>query len=60
MGFFAKLCDAADKAGKVLTTHWMQRSGENDLPGIVSLNDAPTTTPQYRNTNFAEDSLAKG
>jgi hypothetical protein len=30
-----------------------------DLPGMVSLNDGPTTTPQYRNTNFAEDSLAK-
>jgi hypothetical protein len=26
---------------------------------MVSLNDAPTTTPQYRNTNFAEESLAK-
>jgi hypothetical protein len=26
---------------------------------MVSLNDGPTTTPQYRNTNFAEDTLAK-
>ena len=59
MVFFAKLCDAADKADKSLTTHWMQRSGEDDLPGMVSLNDGPTTTPQYRNTNFAEDTLAK-
>ena len=57
MVFFAKLCDAADKAGSGLTTHWMQRSGAN-LPGLVSLNDGPTTTPQYRNTSFAEDSLA--
>jgi energy-coupling factor transporter ATP-binding protein EcfA2 len=59
MVFFAKLADAADRADEKLTTHWMQRSGENDLPGMVSLNDGPTTTPQYRNTNFAEDSLAK-
>jgi hypothetical protein len=58
MVFFAKLCDAADKAGEDLTTHWMQRSGEDDLPGHVSLNDAPTTTPKYRNTDFAEGSLA--
>jgi hypothetical protein len=57
MVFFAKLCDAAEKAGSDLTTHWMQRSSDN-LPGLVSLNDGPTTTPQYRNTNFAEDSLA--
>jgi hypothetical protein len=57
MVFFAKLCDAADKAGSGLTTHWMQRSGAN-LPGLVSLNDGPPTTPQYRNTSFAEDSLA--
>jgi hypothetical protein len=59
MVFFAKLCDAADKASQALTTHWMQRFGEDDLPGMVSLNDGPTTTPQYRNTNFAEDTLAK-
>jgi AAA domain-containing protein len=59
MVFFAKLCDAADRVDEVLTTHWMQRSGKQNLPGTVSLNDAPTTTPQYRNTNFAEDSLAK-
>ena len=59
MVFFAKLCDCADKACEVVTTHWMQRAGEGDLPGIVSANDGPTTTPQYRSTNFAEDSLAK-
>jgi hypothetical protein len=59
MVFFAKLCDAAARASETLTTHWMQRSAENDLPGTVSLNDAPTTTPQYRTTNFAEESLAK-
>ena len=59
MVFFAKLCDAADRADQPLTTHWMQRSGDGDLPGMVSLNDGPTTTPQYRSTNFAEELLAK-
>lgn len=58
MVFFAKLCDAAHKGGQAPTTHWMQRSGDSGLPGTVSLNDAPTTTPQYRSTNFAEESLA--
>jgi hypothetical protein len=56
--FFAKLADAAEKAGTPFTTHWMQRSADNK-PGMVSLNDAPTTTPQYRKTTFAEDTLAK-
>jgi energy-coupling factor transporter ATP-binding protein EcfA2 len=57
MVFFAKLGDAADKAGAEITTHWMQRSGDN-VPGLVSANDAPTTTPQYRKTDFAEATLA--
>lgn len=56
--FFAKLGDAADKLGLTPATHWMQRSAD-DKPGVVSLNDAPTTTPQYRNANFAEDTLAR-
>lgn len=56
--FFAKIADAAEKAGTSPTTHWMQRSPDNK-PGSVSLNDAPTTTPQYRKTTFAEDTLAK-
>nr|WP_246820424.1 AAA family ATPase [Bradyrhizobium iriomotense] len=59
MVFFAKLCDASDRLEEKITTHWMQRSGDQNLPGMVSLNDGPTTTPQYRNTGFAEDSLAK-
>lgn len=58
MVFFAKINDAADKAGTTPSTHWMQRSADN-RPGTVSLNDAPTTTPQYRSTSFAEDTLAK-
>ena len=58
MVFFAKLADAADKAKAEITTHWMQRSGDNK-PGQVSLNDGPTTTPQYRKTDFAEQTLAK-
>ncbi|MGO4134638.1 AAA family ATPase [Rhizobium brockwellii] len=58
MVFFAKLADAADKAKSTITTHWMQRSGDNK-PGMVSLNDGPTTTPQYRKTDFAEQTLAK-
>jgi len=58
MVFFAKLGDAADKANAEITTHWMQRSGDNK-PGLVSANDAPTTTPQYRKTDFAEATLAK-
>lgn len=58
MVFFAKLSDAADKSNTDITTHWMQRSGDNK-PGLVSLNDGPTTTPQYRRTDFAEQTLAK-
>ncbi len=58
MVFFAKLADAADKAKIDITTHWMQRSGDNK-PGQVSLNDGPTTTPQYRKTDFADQSLVK-
>ena len=58
MVFFAKLADAADKAKAQIATHWMQRSGDNK-PGQVSLNDGPTTTPQYRKTDFAEQTLAK-
>lgn len=58
MVFFSKLAEAADKAQIPITTHWMQRSGDNK-PGLVSLNDGPTTTPQYRKTDFAEQTLAK-
>lgn len=58
MVFFAKLADAADNAKAEITTHWMQRSGDNK-PGQVSLNDGPTTTPQYRRTDFAEQTLAR-
>lgn len=43
MVFFAKLADAADKAKTEITTHWIQRSGDNK-PGLVSLNDGPATT----------------
>lgn len=56
--FFAKLGDAADKADAAITTHWMQCS-DDGKPGVVSANDAPTTTAQYKKTNFAEATLAK-
>jgi AAA domain-containing protein len=58
MVFLSKLCDAADRNDEHVTIHWMQRSGD-DRPGLVSLNDSPTTTPQYRTTGFAEDTFAR-
>ncbi|RYE49815.1 MAG: hypothetical protein EOP24_00820 [Hyphomicrobiales bacterium] len=57
MVFFVMLVEAAGKAGLKLTTHWMQRSGDK-MPGLVSANDSPTTTMQYRKTTFAEAALA--
>lgn len=54
--FFTKVCGAADKAHITPTTHWIQR-GVDDKPGHVSLDDAPTTTPQFRTTKIAEATL---
>jgi hypothetical protein len=58
MVFFSKLGDAADKANTEMQTHWIQRF-EDKRPGMVSPNDGPTTTPQYRKPDFAEQTLAK-
>lgn len=55
--FFTKVCAASERAQITPITHWVQRGADGE-PGHVSLNDAPTATPQYRTTRIAEDTLA--
>ena len=56
--FFSMVCESAAVRGETVTMHYMQRSSD-DRPGLVTLNDGPTTTPQYRTAKFAEETLAK-
>ena len=50
------LVDAADKKNAEIFMHWIDRDGKG-RPGHVSLNDTPTTTPQYRKTTKATETL---
>jgi hypothetical protein len=54
--FLTMLAAAAENAGAEMFTHWVQRDGEGH-PGQVSLDDCPATTPQYRTTSKAKDTL---
>lgn len=56
--FFSMVCETAAEVGEAIVMHYMQRSPD-DRPGLVTLNDGPTTTPQYRSPKFAEETLAK-
>lgn len=47
---------AADEVVEMLT-HWVERDSEG-RPGQVSPDDCPATTPQYRNTQKAQNTLA--
>jgi energy-coupling factor transporter ATP-binding protein EcfA2 len=54
--FFTMLAAAAEHSGAEMITHWVERDGEG-RPGQVSLNDCPATTPQYRKTDQAKNTL---
>ena len=56
--FLTMLLTAADEAGINALTHWVERNSEGQ-PGHVSLDDCPATTPQYRSTNKAKETLAE-
>ena len=56
--FMTMLVDAADKKNVEICMHWIDRDSKG-RPGHVSLNDSPTTTPQYRKTTKAQETLKK-
>lgn len=54
--FLTMLATAAEAETVEILTHWIERDG-NGCPGQVSLDDSPATTPQYRKTTKAKDTL---
>jgi energy-coupling factor transporter ATP-binding protein EcfA2 len=54
--FLTMLAAAAEDSGTEMLTHWVERNGSGH-PGQVSLDDCPATTPQYRTTNKARNTL---
>jgi energy-coupling factor transporter ATP-binding protein EcfA2 len=54
--FLTMLAAAADDSGSEMLTHWVERDGEG-RPGQTSLDDCPATTPQYRKTTKAKNTL---
>lgn len=54
--FLTMLVDIADKEKVKISKHWIERDNEG-RPGQISLNDSPTTTPQYRKTTKAREIL---
>lgn len=56
--FLTMLLTAADEADIDPLTHWIERDSEG-RPGQVSLDDCPASTPQYRTTKKAKETLAE-
>ena len=54
--FLTMLADEASSQDVEILTHWIERDAD-DRPGQISLDDSPTTTPQYRNTQKAKRTL---
>jgi energy-coupling factor transporter ATP-binding protein EcfA2 len=54
--FLTMLAAAAEDSGTEMLTHWVERNGAGH-PGQVSLDDCPATTPQYRTTTKAKNTL---
>ena len=54
--FLTMLAAAAEDSGAEMLTHWVERDGKG-RPGQISLDDCPATTPQYRTTTKAKNTL---
>ncbi|NII26275.1 AAA family ATPase [Pseudoflavitalea sp. X16] len=56
--FLNMLVAAAKEAHVGILTHWVHRDSTG-RPGVVSLDDSPDLTPQYRNTQKAASTLVE-
>lgn len=56
--FLTMLASAAEEENVDLLAHWVERDAAGQ-PGQISLDDCPTTTPQYRSTRKAVKTLAE-
>ncbi|MDE0507894.1 MAG: AAA family ATPase, partial [Gammaproteobacteria bacterium] len=56
--FLTMLAGASKDENVEMLTHWIQRDGVG-RPGQISLDDSPATTPQYRNTEKATNTLVE-
>ena len=54
--FLTMLVDVADEEKVEMSKHWIERDSEG-RPGQISLNDSPTSTPEYRKTTKAREKL---
>ena len=54
--FLTMLVEIADKEKVEISKHWIERDSEG-RPGQISLNDSPTSTPEYRKTTKAREIL---
>jgi uncharacterized protein with PIN domain len=56
--FLTMLANAANDQDVELLSHWIERDSDG-RPGQISLDDSPATTPQYRNTQKAQNTFAE-